>query len=117
MNNFTLSQKSENGTVFLRPSGYLDNLGAEQIVTASDRAVRDGCRQIICNCSKVRFINSVGISILASLIQRMQDTGCSLCLTNVSRVHQTVFEIVGITSLVPLFSTERDAVESKCGRR
>ena len=117
MNNFTLSQRSENGTVFLLPSGYLDNLGAEQIVTASDRAVREGCRLIVCNCSEIRFLNSVGISILASLIQRMREADCSLCLTNVSRVHRSVFDIVGITPLVPVFGTELDAVRSLCGRR
>jgi anti-anti-sigma factor len=117
MSNFTLSLRNENGTVFLRPAGYLDNLGAEQIVTASDRAVREGCRQIVCNCSQVRFINSVGISILVSMIQRMRDAGCAVGLTNVSKVHQTVFEIVGITRIVPVFGTERDAVRGLGGRR
>jgi stage II sporulation protein AA (anti-sigma F factor antagonist) len=117
MNNFTLLQASEHGTVFLRPRGYLDDLGAEQIFTASERALKDGCRQIVCNCADIRFINSIGISILFSLIQQVRDTGSALCFTNVSKVHQTVFDIVGITRLVPMYGSERDALQGLCERR
>lgn len=117
MNNFTLSLRTERGTAFLRPSGYLDALGAEQIISASDEALLDGCRQIIFNCSNIRFINSVGISILVSMIKRVRETGCVLCFTDVSKVHLTVFDAVGITQLVPIFTSELDAVREACGRR
>lgn len=109
MTNFTLTVAAEGDAVILRPAGYLDNLGAEQLMEASGNALRAGCRRIVLDCGGVRFINSVGISILVSLIQRTREADCSLSFTRVSQVHQEVFSIVGISKLVSVLGSERDA--------
>ena len=112
MTTFSLSLSTNGAAVVLRPTGYLDNLGAEQIVDASTGAIRNGCRTLELNCTDVRFINSVGISILVSLIQHAREAGCSLSFSHVSRVHQEVFAVVGITKLVHILPGSLDAAES-----
>jgi anti-anti-sigma factor len=108
MKSFTLSLKTDGPIVVMRPRGYLDCLGAEQIVEASETALRDGYRRILFDCADIRFINSVGISILVSLIQRSRDADCSLCFSNVSPVHREIFEVVGIAKFVRITAPGQD---------
>jgi anti-anti-sigma factor len=110
MNTYTLYQRSDGTVIVMQPGGYLDNVCAERIADAGEAAFREGCRRLVMNCSDIRFISSVAISILMGLVLKARDAGCSFCFTNVSKVHQEVFAIVGITPLAPVFNTEREAV-------
>jgi anti-anti-sigma factor len=115
--NFTFSRNTDGATVVLRPSGYLDNLAAEQIVDAGNEALRRGCRSIELDCAKVQFINSVGISVLASLIHQAREAGCALSFSRVSKVHQEVFTIMGIAKFVQILPAERTASDEADVRR
>jgi len=113
MTTFSLSLSTKGATVVLRPAGYLDNLGAEQIIDAGTDALRNGCRTLELNCTGIRFINSVGISMLVSLIQHAREAGCSLSFSHVSKVHKEVFTVVGITKLVHVLPGPCEAAESR----
>ena len=59
MNNFSLSLTTADDIIVLRPSGYVDSLGAEQLEVASSEALGKGLRKLVVNFSETQFINSV----------------------------------------------------------
>lgn len=96
--------------VVMRPKGYLDTLGAGRLEEASGEILGQGQRKIVVNFSEAQFINSVGVSILISVIQRARESSGVLCFTNVKKIHQEVFAMLGLTKHVKLFSEEGDAI-------
>ena len=110
MSNFSLSLTTTDDIVVLRPKGYLDTLGAERLEVASDEALGQGRKKLVVNFSEAQFINSVGVSILISVIQRARECSGTLCFTNVKKIHQEVFDMLGLTPHVKMFNDERDAI-------
>lgn len=110
MNNFSLSLTSADGIVVMRPRGYVDNLGAERLDEASSEALGKGMKKLVVNFSETQFINSVGVSILISVIQRARESAGTLCFTNVKKIHQDVFELLGLTRYVKVFNEEGEAI-------
>ena len=110
MNNFTLSLMTTDDVGVMRPKGYLDTLGAARIEEASNEFLGSGRRKLVVNFSEAQFINSVGVSILISVIQRARESSGMLCFTNVKKIHQEVFDMLGLTPHVKIFSEEREAI-------
>jgi len=110
VNNFSMSLTTSNGIVVMRPRGYVDSLGAERLDEASCEALGQGRKKLVVNFSETQFINSVGVSILISVIQRARETSGMLCFTNVKKVHQEVFEVLGLTQYVKMFNEEGEAI-------
>jgi anti-sigma B factor antagonist len=111
-----LSQTTAHDVVVLRPSGYVDSLGAEQLEVASSDALGRGLKKLVVNFSDTQFINSVGVSILITVIQRARDSSGTLCFTNVKKIHREVFELLGLTRYVKVFSEEGEAIRYLRGR-
>ncbi len=110
MNNFSLSLTTSDDIVIMRPRGYVDSLGAERLDEASCEVLGQGRKKLVVNFSETQFINSVGVSILISVIQRSRESSGVLCFTNVKQIHQEVFEMLGLTQHVKLFHEEGEAI-------
>jgi anti-anti-sigma regulatory factor len=55
-------------------------------------------------------INSIGISILIEIIEKMQEAHGTLAFCHLTRTIQKTFTIMGLTQYAALFDTEDDAV-------
>lgn len=110
MSNFSLSWRTADDVVVMMPKGYVDGLGAEQLDDASQEVLGKGMKKLVVNFSDIQFINSVGASILTSVVHRARESASQLCFTNMNKVHREVFELLGITKHVKVFSEEVDAI-------
>lgn len=110
MSNFTLSLKESDDVEIIVLKGYVDDLGAERIEAASEQAFRKGVRKLVFNFSGMQFINSIGASILAGIVQKTKDSDGLLCFTNMKKVHRDVFDLLGLTKHVKVFRDEEEAV-------
>jgi anti-sigma B factor antagonist len=116
VNNFSLSLITANDIVVMRPRGYVDSLGAEKLDEASSEVLEKGLRKLVVNFSETQYINSVGVSILISVIQRSRESAGMLCFTNVKKIHRDVFDLLGLTRHVKVFNEEGDAISYLNGR-
>jgi anti-sigma B factor antagonist len=116
VSNFSLSLITADDIVVLRPSGYVDSLGAEQLETASSEALGKGHKKLVVNFSETQFINSVGVSILITVIHRARESSGQLCFTNVKKIHREVFDLLGLTRFVKVFGEEGEAIRYLNGR-
>lgn len=116
MSNFILSLKDADDVGIIILKGYVDDLGATRIEEASDHALRNGVKKLVFNFSGMQFINSIGASILATIVQKAKESDGLLCFTNMKKVHRDVFDLLGITKHVKVFRREEDAVNFLSGR-
>jgi len=107
---FSLSSKTELDVAVMMPKGYLTDIGAHQIEKASEQFFDRGFTKLIVNFSYIELINTHGISILKSIIQKTSESGCRVCFTNINKLHREIFELTGLMKHVDVFQDEDDAM-------
>src|SRR5438045_9773813 len=86
------------GGAVLYTKGYINNLGGEEIANRAYELMDEGVRILLLNLRETKIVNSIGISILIEIIEKMIDKGGKIdfcCLTPV--IHKT-FQIMGIAN-------------------
>jgi anti-anti-sigma factor len=100
-----------NGGAVLYTRGYINNVGGEEIANRAYELMDDGVRALLLNLRDTKIVNSIGISILIEIIEKMMDRGGKIgfcCLTPV--IHKT-FQIMGLANYAAIFDTEEAAVK------
>jgi len=94
----------------MTPKGYINDLGAESLEQTSDRYLGKGVKKLVVNFNDVQYINTIGISIFTSIVQKTMESDSTLCFTNLKKVHRDVLEMMGLIKYVKVFKNEADAL-------
>src|SRR6476469_1747789 len=100
-----------NGGAVLYTRGYINNIGGEEIANRAYELMDDGVRALLLNLRDTKIVNSIGISILIEIIEKMMDRGGKIgfcCLTPV--IHKT-FQIMGLANYATIFDSEESATK------
>src|SRR5215213_2652670 len=100
-----------NGGAVLYTKGYINNVGGEEIANRAYELMDDGVRTLLLNLRETKIVNSIGISILIEIIEKMIEKGGKIgfcCLTPV--IHKT-FHIMGLANYASIFDSEEAAVQ------
>ena len=95
----------------LYTKGYINNVGGEEIANRAYELMDDGVRTVLLNLRETKIVNSIGISILIEIIEKMMEKGGRIafcCLTPV--IHKT-FQIMGLANYATIFETEDAAIK------
>ncbi len=110
MGRFHVQAKFLEDLVIFYTHGYINNLGGEKIEEQCEAVLKDGYRKVIINFEDSMIINSIGISILIGLIDRVRKAKGTVCFTNLSSSNSEVMEWMGLTRFAPVFQNEKDAI-------
>jgi anti-anti-sigma factor len=95
----------------LYTKGYINNIGGEEIANRAYELMDGGTRTLLLNLRETKIVNSIGISILIEIIEKMMEKGGKIafcCLTPV--IHKT-FQIMGLANYAQIFVNEEEAVK------
>jgi len=93
---FTIFSKLIGNHLVIETSGYINIHGGESIAKVANSHIALGVNQIILNLTNSRVINSIGISILLEIIEKLQSVDGTLYFTNLSPTIEKTFTIMGI---------------------
>jgi len=108
--NFTVTSKSMGSAAVLYPQGYLNNITGENLVRECNAYVEKGIRKMVLNLEGIEFINSIGISLLLSIMEQLRNCEGTLCFTNITAAYLDTFEMLGLTKHMCLFTSEDEAL-------
>ncbi len=101
-------ERKPNGAI-LYTKGYINNVGGEEIANRAYELMDGGVRTLLLNLRETKIVNSIGISILIEIIEKMMEQGGRIafcCLTPV--IHKT-FQIMGLANYASIFTSEEEA--------
>lgn len=107
---FKVTSKRISDVAVLCPQGYLNNVAGEHLVQECNACLDNKIRKVVLNFSETDFINSIGISMLLSVIEKLKEAGGTLCFTNLSKAYNDTFEMLGLTKFIQVFPDENAAV-------
>ena len=110
MSGFSLESKVIDNTAVLYPSGYLNDLAGENLEQTCSEYLGKGISRIVLNFGAIELINSVGISILISIMDMMKGLEGKVCFTDLGTLHKETFEMLGLSKHMLIFATEQEAL-------
>ena len=108
---FSLKTRNEGDIVIIETNGYLNNVGGEQIAQACYKEIDDGKKLFLINLENSKVVNSIGVSILIEIIEKLQDVDGKLGYYNLAPIVEKTFNIMGLTKYSTVFSSENEALE------
>lgn len=110
-NGFKVTSKHINDVAILYPQGYLNNVAGEDLVKECNACLKNSIRKVVLNFRETDFINSIGISMLLSIIEKLKEAGGTLCFTDMGKAYSETFEMLGLTKFILVFPDENTAVK------
>ena len=112
MSDFSLTTKKEGEILIIKTDGYLNNVGGEKIAEACYENIDSGTKNILLDLENSKVVNSIGVSILIEIIEKLQEVDGQLGYFNLAPIVEKTFNIMGISNYSKVFSSEAEAIEN-----
>jgi anti-anti-sigma factor len=104
--------KKEEGFALLHTEGYVNNLGGEKIAQECYKLMDEDYIHFVLNFEKSKVINSIGISILIEIIEKVLEKKGSLNFTGLTSTISKTFTIMGLTQYAKVFESIDEATKA-----
>ncbi|MDX1582993.1 MAG: STAS domain-containing protein [Thermoanaerobaculia bacterium] len=89
--------------------GYINNVGGEEIANCAYELMDDGVRTILLDLKETKIVNSIGISILIEIVEKMMEKDGKVAFCCLTPVIQKTFQIMGLAQYASIYETEDEA--------
>ena len=111
MAEFSLNVRDEGDVVIIETTGYLNNIGGEKVSQACYEKMENGKKLFLLNLENSKVVNSIGVSILIEIIEKLQDVDGKLGYYNLAPIVEKTFNIMGLTKYSTVFYSESEGLE------
>lgn len=98
------------GTSVVYVNGYLNSLLGKEMERVIHGVLDAGRPRIILNFEGTRFINSIGISSIIGVLEKMSERQGTLAFCSLNRINQELLRITGVSRYVRAFDSEEEAL-------
>jgi anti-anti-sigma factor len=106
--NLTVDRRD--GLAVIYTEGYINNQGGEEIARAAYKLIDEGFKVLLLNLAGTKIVNSIGISILIEIIEKMIEIDGKLGFCCLTPTIDKTFHIMGLAQYAPIFDTEEHAL-------
>ncbi|MEN9349801.1 MAG: hypothetical protein RL372_779 [Bacteroidota bacterium] len=110
MSDFITSVKDNNSIVIIETNGYLNNVGGEAVSAVVYEKIAQGQTKFLINMAGTKIVNSIGVSILIEIIEKLQEVNGKIGYYNLAPIVAKTFNIMGLTKYSSVFESEEAAV-------
>jgi anti-anti-sigma factor len=111
MAEFSLNVRDEGDVVIIETTGYLNNIGGEKVSQACYEKMENGKKLFLLNLENSKVVNSIGVSILIEIIEKLQDVDGKIGYYNLAPIVEKTFNIMGLTKYSTVFYSESEGLE------
>lgn len=111
MAEFSLNVRDEGDVVIIETTGYLNNVGGEKVSEACYEKMENGKKLFLLNLENSKVVNSIGVSILIEIIEKLQDVDGKIGYYNLAPIVEKTFNIMGLTKYSTVFYSESEGLE------
>ena len=92
-----------NGVGLIAAAGYINNEGGQAIADAATDLMGQGCETLLIDLEGTRIINSIGVSILLEIMEKLIEQKGHLAFCNLTPTISKTFEIMGLVQYATIF--------------
>ena len=94
----------------IQTEGYINNQGGEEIARVAYDLLDGGCRRLLLDLTGTKIINSIGISILIEIIEKMLEVEGKLAFCALTPTIEKTFHIMGLAQYAAIYPDQATAV-------
>src|SRR5215207_7876354 len=98
------------GMAVIYTEGYINNQGGEEIARVAYKLIDDGFKVLLLNLAGTKIVNSIGISILIEIIEKMIEIEGRLGFCSLTPTIEKTFHIMGLAQYASIFPNEPAAM-------
>jgi anti-anti-sigma factor len=83
---------------------------SRDVDNALQEVIKSSSEAVLCNFSHTDYISSAGLRVILSASKELKKSDRQLYLCSISSFVQEVLEISGLTTILRIFKTEKDAL-------
>ena len=95
----------------IQTEGYINNQGGEEIARAAYELLESGYTRLLLDLTGTKIINSIGISILIEIIEKMLEVDGKLAFCSLTPTIEKTFHIMGLAQYAKIFPDETSAAQ------
>lgn len=101
-----VSSERKDGVAVIYTEGYINNQGGEEIARTAYQLMEAGDTRLLLNLERTKIVNSIGISILIEIIERILEVKGRLGFCSLTPTIEKTFHIMGLTQYASIFPDE-----------
>lgn len=105
---FNIISERHDKILLLRTDGYINNVAGEKILDEFSKSFTEDMNKVVMDLAKSKVVNSIGISYLIDIIEKLNERNGKLVFTNLDPTIDKTFNIMGIFQ----FAQKADSVEA-----
>lgn len=105
---FNLITELHEKALVLKTDGYINNVAGEKIAKEFSSHFGDGINTVVIDMEKTKVINSIGISYLLEIVEKLNDSNGKLIFTSLDPTIEKTFKIMGLFQ----FAEKADSINS-----
>lgn len=109
---FSLTSELRDNRLVIATSGYVNNVGGEAIATEFNKHFANDVRQIVINLGDSKVVNSIGMSFLIEIIEKLQEVEGKVIFTNMDPAVEKMLTIMGLFEFAGKAATVEEALGS-----
>ena len=107
-----ITVERRNDVAILFTDGYINNQGGEEIARQAYAQLDAGARALILDLEKTRIVNSIGISILIEVLERVMDRKGVLAFCSLTPTIDKTFRIMGLAQYAAIYPSLDEALKA-----
>jgi stage II sporulation protein AA (anti-sigma F factor antagonist) len=108
---FSLTSETRDNCLIITTSGYINNIGGEAIAKEFSGHFEQGTKKVVINLAQSKVVNSIGMSFLIDIIDRLNEAEGKLVFTNVDPAVEKMLTIMGLFQFAGKEKTVDDALK------
>jgi len=106
----TVRTREAGNAVVVYVDGYLNSLLGEEIERVVQDLLGTGGQRVLLNFEGTRLINSIGISFIIGVVEKIMERNGLLAFCSLNRINRELFQMTGVARFVRAFDTEEEAL-------
>jgi anti-anti-sigma factor len=108
---FNLVTELHDKTLVLKTEGYINSTAGEQIVDEFSKHLNGGINKLIMDLEKSNVVNSIGISCLIEIVEKLIQVNGKLIFTNLDPSIEKTFTLMGLFQFAEIADTIDSALK------
>ncbi len=105
-----VSIKSKQNVGIIELAGDVTSQAEQEITEGFQKLEKEGLKKFLLEFNEAAYINSSGLAIVINLVSEGKKKKQKIAASGLSKHFQKVFDIIGLTDFIDLYSTEEEAI-------
>ena len=103
--------EEKDGMIIISTAGYFNNLAGDAVLEVFTKKIESGSTKFLIDMNDSKVVNSIGVSILIEIIEKLQVVNGVMAFTNLAGIVEKTFNIMGITKYCEVYDSVDSALE------